>query len=120
MIAAGRTEDHQYDVLARGLISLLRCGLTRREQLVVRAILLARTPSTAFKVAQLGRCAMGTAMGTARIPPGVYAANDVTTIDNRSERWRRRTRRYSRRSWACCVNYVEPTKQCHRSSSMDE
>ncbi len=52
MIAAGRTEDHQYDVLARALISLLRCGLTRREQLVVRAILLARTPSTAFNVAQ--------------------------------------------------------------------
>jgi hypothetical protein len=40
------------DVLGAALLPLLRFGLTRREQLVVRAILLSRTPPSALKVAK--------------------------------------------------------------------
>ena len=47
MVGAERSEHRQYDdVLARALISLLRFRLTSREQLVVRAILLAPTAPT--------------------------------------------------------------------------
>jgi hypothetical protein len=50
MVAAERTKHLQ--LLASALISLLRFGLTRREQLVVRAILLAPMPPTALRAAR--------------------------------------------------------------------
>ena len=45
------------DVLGAALLSLLRFGLTRREQLIVRAILRAPTPPTAWTVAKRTRLA---------------------------------------------------------------
>ena len=41
--------------LGAALLSLLRFGLTRREQLVIRAVLLAPTPQTAWTVARRTR-----------------------------------------------------------------
>ena len=43
------------DGLGGALLALLRFGLTRREQLVVRAVLLAPTPPTAWTVARRTR-----------------------------------------------------------------
>jgi hypothetical protein len=60
-VAAERTQHYQ--LLAGALIALLRFGLTRREQIVVRAILLARTPPSALKVAKQ------TGLAYSHIPP---------------------------------------------------
>jgi sugar-specific transcriptional regulator TrmB len=43
------------DDLGAALLSLLRFGLTRREQLVIRAVLLATTPPTAWNIAERTR-----------------------------------------------------------------
>ena len=51
MVAAEHRQDEQDDVLAGALLSLLQFGLSRREQIVIRAILLAPRPPTASEVA---------------------------------------------------------------------
>jgi len=52
--------------LGAALLSLLRFGLTRREQLVVRAVLRAPTPPTAWEVAKRTRLPYSHAKATVR------------------------------------------------------
>src|SRR2546425_12767407 len=52
MVVAEHRQRERNEVLAGSLLSLLRFGLTRREQMVVRAILLAPKPPTASEVAK--------------------------------------------------------------------
>ena len=66
MVAADAALREQDDVLATALLSLLRFRLSPREQNILRAVILAPTPPTAWQVAKRTHLAYSHAKATVR------------------------------------------------------
>ena len=67
MVAAGHRQDEQDGVLGGALLSLLQFGLSRREQIVIRAVLIAPSPPTAWELANRTRLPYSHVKATVRI-----------------------------------------------------